>query len=145
MLGKCFLYGILSLLWGKVDYSQECCCLLFLPSLELEICFSPGWHQMLEVVNWGWYISSWKWRGGHVLARASTGGTLQLWGSSYPKPSFPVLHRDCHGFFTPATERQPAGRWMDGQTAAVVRIPMPVGGTEVLADNGKHDLAPMFS
>lgn len=33
----------------------------------------------------------------------------------------------------------------DGQTEAVGRISMPVGTTEVLADDGKHDLAPVLS
>ena len=33
----------------------------------------------------------------------------------------------------------------DGRTDAAVRISVPGGGTEVLADDGKHDLAPVLS
>lgn len=37
------------------------------------------------------------------------------------------------------------GRLQTGrQTDAVVRFSMPVGGIEVLADDGKHDLAPVL-
>lgn len=54
-----------------------------------------------------------------------------------PIQTLRALPRDHNSFFTSASGRLPSS-WM----AAIVRVSMSAGGTEVLADYGKHDLAP---
>lgn len=60
-----------------------------------------------------------------------------------PVQNLPSLSHS--GIAIPSLPMPQGGRLeTDRQTDAAVRISMPVGGTEVLADDGKHDLAPVL-
>lgn len=66
--------------------------------------------------------------------------TVQMMHSSFedhPIRNLPALHRDHNSFLASASGRLPSS-W----PAAIVRVSTSAGGTEVLADYGKHDLAP---